>query len=236
MIPCPTCRHAVTILATSDTEVTVDCLKCGLYTIPRSAMGATPYLGDQITRDPQGRDFEINFSPADDEPRLNAWMDVTCQTPDGEETVSFMYFNGAYGRDHIFADYVEGGHFYRYGWIAEPHIFIEDIMSIIDQVCTGCHEIHERYRMKYLGWTYEKAHRSAVQIERKLREILLSADTILPSCDDIRQMFSLEGSGQTCEDFAREAMKKNHAKAKVAAKQANNPVGHLDEWSQGEDE
>ena len=184
-----------------------------------------PYLGDQLDRDEETQSVKIEWSPDGEEPRLHCWLDVTCETPGGEETVSFMFCDGAYVRDHLFVDYVEGGHFYRYGWMPENHIWIEDIMSLMDRVCTGVHEIHERFRMKYLGWSYDRAHVSACKIERIVRRLVLERDYILPTVEDIAQMFTLEGSGKGCESFARKAMTKNEDKLKEANRQSNNSVG-----------
>ena len=183
-----------------------------------------PYLGDQLRRD-ESDDYQIEWAPKDEEPRLNVWMRVECDTPWGKEEVIYLYCDGAYIRDHVFVDYVEGGHFYRYGWVAEPHIIIEDILSIMDQVCTGVHEIHERYRMKYLGWTYEKAHASACVIERKLRRLALERFSVLPEVEDIKKIFALEGSGEDCESFAREAMGKYRKEIEKANEQANSLTG-----------
>ena len=178
---------------------------------------------DQVTSD--RLEETIEWSPEGDEPRLNAWVEVECQTPEGKEVVSYMYVNGAYLRDHVFADYVEGGHFYRYGWIPEDQIWIEDILSILDQLCTGVHEIHERFRMKYLGWSYERAHMSALKVERELRRMTLEMGTIIPGAEDIAKIFSLEGSGESCLKLAEELMEKNADKVKAADRQSNEPVG-----------
>ena len=183
------------------------------------------YLGDQLGRDRVEEDCVIDFSPEHEEPKLNAWVDVVCDTPDGEELISYMLVDGAYVRDHIFVDYVEGGHYYRYGWIPENQIWLEDVMSVIDQVCTGVHEIHERYRMKYKGMTYDDAHDSACKIERTLRSMIQGKNTIIPMMEDLAKIFEAEGSGEDCADIAKKMMKKENAKAHAADDQANNPEG-----------
>lgn len=189
-----------------------------------------PRLDDQLGRD-KDHDCVIEWSPDHEEPRLNAWLDVKCDTPDGEEKVSYMYVDGAYVRDHVFVDFVEGGHFYRYGWIPEDQIWIEDILSVLDQVCTGVHEIHERFRMKYKGMNYEDAHDSACKIERIVRNLSLEQDTILPTAEGIARIFGVEGSGKSCESLARELMTKNNAKAEAANKQSNNAEGDQNQES-----
>ena len=197
MITCPLCRHEL--------KLTAGEWKCVHCTFVLSAVTAKPYLKDSLPPD-KGKDINhIDWSGSDEEPRINCWMDVDTG-PDGTERISYMLIDGAFTRDHIFIDYVEGGHFYRYNWIPEDQIWIEDEMSIMDRVCTGIHEIHERYRMKYLGWNYERAHASACVIERTVRDIALEENTILPTCDGVGRLFAMEGSGQDCEALAWELM------------------------------
>jgi len=183
-----------------------------------------PFLGDQLNRDKED-DCEIDWSPDHEEPRLNCWLEVECQTPDGDETINYMYVDGAYLRDHLFDDFVEGGHFYRYGWVPEGQIWIEDILSIIDQMCTGVHEIHERFKMKYMGWDYERGHESARKIERALRTLTLDKDTIIPHATDIAKIFAMEGSGKNCLKLAEDLFHQGENLADEAEEQSNNPVG-----------
>lgn len=183
-----------------------------------------PFLGDQLSSDNEER-YKVDFSPDHEEPHINAWMEVECQTPDGTETLSYMFIDGAYIRDHVFVDYVEGGHFYRYGWCPESQIWLEDEMALVDRFCTGIHETHERFRMKYLGWDYEKAHDSACVIERTVRRLVLEKGSIIPSSEGIGKIFALEGSGKSCEKLATELVQENEGKVNEANKQANNPVG-----------
>ncbi len=170
-----------------------------------------PFLGDSLPPD-KGKSLKgIEWDAEGEEPQINCWLDIDTG-PEGTEKISYMYINGAFVRDHIFVDYVEGGHFYRYNWIPEGQIWIEDILSIMDQVCTGIHEIHERYRMKYLGWNYEKAHDSACVIERTVRDISLKKNTILPMANEVGRLFAMEGAGQDCSVLARELMSKEAEK------------------------
>ena len=182
------------------------------------------YLGDQLGRD-EGSDDEVDFAPEGDEPKLNCWIDAECKTPEGDEAIHYMLVDGAYVRDHLFIDFCEGGHFYRYGWCPEDQIWIEDIMGVIDQICTGVHEIHERFRMKYKGWDYDRAHDSACVIERKLRRMLLEAEVVVPHTSDLAEIFSLEGSGEDCARAFQRAVSANVAYVEAANEQANNAVG-----------
>jgi hypothetical protein len=153
----------------------------------------------------------MDWAAEGSEPQINSWMEIETG-PEGTEHICYMFINGAYIRGKLFVDFVEGGHFYRYDWIAEDQIWIEDILAIMDQVCTGIHEIHERYRMKYLGWNYIKAHESACIIERTVRDIAMEKGTILPTAVEIGRLFALEGAGQDCEALARELMYKESEK------------------------
>jgi hypothetical protein len=183
-----------------------------------------PCLGDQLGRD-EGDESEIVFAPEGEEPRINCWVEVECKTPGGEETISFMFVDGAYVRDHLFVDFCEGGHFYRYGWIPEDQVWIEDEMNVIDRVCTAVHETHERFLMKYKGENYESAHDSACVIERKVRSMTLEENVVLPHAEDIVAILELEGSGKDCSGFVEEVLDKHIGLVKAAEKQANNPVG-----------
>jgi hypothetical protein len=182
------------------------------------------YFADQLSRD-QDQSDEVNYAPADTEPKLNCWIDVEGETPDGPEMISYMFVDGAYVRDHVFVDYVEGGHFYRYGWIPEAQVWLEDEMSLVDRLCTGVHETHERFRMKYLGWSYERAHMSACVIERKLRALTLVEGIVIPTSDSVKEIFALEASGEDCERLARELMEKEVSKVEAANNQSNFSVG-----------
>jgi hypothetical protein len=173
--------------------------------------GKGPYLKDQLPPD-EGKSVDaIEWAAEGDEPKINCWMDIDTG-PEGTEKISYMFISGAYLRSRLYVDFCEGGHFYKYDWIPEPQIWIEDILSVLDQVTSGVHEIHERYRMKYLGWRYLKAHESACEIERTIRDIALEAGTILPTFDEVGRLFALEGAGQDCTELARELMKKEAAK------------------------
>lgn len=183
-----------------------------------------PYLGDQLGRD-IGFDDEVNFAPEGEEPLLNCWMEVECKTPDGDETLYVMYVEGDYVRDHLFVDFCEGGHYYRYGWCPERHVWIEDDMSIIDQICTSFHEIHERFRMKYRGMDYETAHDSACVIERKIRQALLVEKITAPFVVDLADALALEGSGKDSYKFFMGIIKEHSDLVDEANEQANNAEG-----------
>jgi len=182
------------------------------------------YLLDQLGRD-EVYEGEIDFAPEGVEPHINCWNDVDFDTPDGIETVSYMFVDGAYVRDHIFLDFCEGGHFYRYGFCPESQIWIEDEMSLVDRISTAVHETHERFRMKFKHMDYDTAHGSACEIERRVRLALLKPNVVAPSSDGIVEILALEGSGKDCEERFCELLEENAKAAQLAGEQANHAVG-----------
>jgi hypothetical protein len=183
-----------------------------------------PYLGDQLGRD-EGWDEKVDFAPEGEEPLINCWIEVKFRTLKGPEELHYMYVSGAYVRDHLFVDFCEGGHYYRYGWIPEDQIWIEDEMSVIDQVCTAFHETHERYRMKYLGEDYETAHDSACVIERKVRQALLAENITSPHAEDLGDALEMEGSGEDSFKFFMKLLKEHEGLVEDANYQANHAEG-----------
>jgi len=141
--------------------------------------------------------------------------------PDGTEELHYMLGDADYIQDHIYDDWVNGGHFYRYAWTVENQIIIQDGLTRLNQIATAVHETHERYRMKYLGWRYEKAHESARVIERAIRNLALEKGTVIPNTKDIEDMLVLEGQGIDCFDLATELFKQEGDRASEANKQAN---------------
>ena len=174
---------------------------------------------DQVTSDVL--EEEVEYTPEGAEPRINCWVDVEC----ADEVINYMFFDGPYVRDHVFADCVEGGHFYRYGWIPENQIWIEDLMSIVDRLCTGVHETHERYRMKYLGWGYDRAHMSALKTERTLRRLLLEEGTAVPPIEGVMKILQAEGNGGDSVEIAKELFYDSKDRIEAASEQSNAAVG-----------
>ena len=181
---------------------------------------ARAWLKDQLARDKEYSGTVI-YSPEDDEPKINAWLEVQGVN----DKLIYMFVDGAFIRRKVSNGYVEGGHFYRYGWIPEDQIWLEDIMSVVDQFCTGIHETHERYRMKWLGWNYEKAHASASAIEQEVRLLLARKGTIIPMVEDIAKIFEMEAQGEDSLPAIEKFLKAEAKKAKEAEYQSNHSVG-----------
>ena len=181
---------------------------------------AKPWLKDQLERD---REYsgEVVYSPDDAEPLLNAWLEVQGVS----DTLAYMLVDGAFIRRKVSNGYVEGGHFYRYGWIPEDQIWLEDIMSVIDQFCTGIHETHERYYMKWVGWPYEKAHSSAAAREQEVRIMLAAEGTIVPMVADIAKVFEMEAQGEDSRALVKKLLKKESQRVKDADYQSNHSEG-----------
>lgn len=220
MIACPRCRHELKLRADTNEWACASCsftLVAGLHAASSSEKG--PYLGDQLMRN-AGHDCDIEWSPDHEEPRLNCWMDIRTG-PDGTEELHYMLGDADYIQDHIYDDWVNGGHFYRYAWTAENQIIIQDGLTLLNHIATAVHETHERYRMKYLGWRYERAHASARVIERAIRNLALEKGTVIPNTADIEHMLVMEGQGMDCLDLAKDLFEKEGEKATAATKQAN---------------
>jgi hypothetical protein len=79
--------------------------------------------------------------------------------------------NGEFVRNNIDVNFVEGGHHYRYNYIAEDEIWIEDTGSSVDTAFNAAHEITERIYMKNQKMKYDSAHNIATSIEETLRNI-----------------------------------------------------------------
>ena len=74
---------------------------------------------------------KLNWSPDGEEPHHNGWLKV--------DDVYYILVDGAYVRDHIYIDYVEGGHYYRYSFIPKDEVWLEDEMSRLDTISTAVH-------------------------------------------------------------------------------------------------
>ena len=77
------------------------------------------------------------------------------------ETVIFKFVDGDEVRDSKepeAIDFTMGGHHYRYKFIPENEIWIEQHQVEEDLAATMMHEITERITMKYLGVDYSTAH------------------------------------------------------------------------------
>lgn len=68
-------------------------------------------------------------------------------------------------------DFTMGGHHYRYPFIPEGEVWIDDaVPDGPDRAATVAHELAERTLMKHLGWAYDRAHTAANALERAVRK------------------------------------------------------------------
>lgn len=150
---------------------------------------------------------ETDWSPPNEEPHHAGFMEV-----DG---IEYIFVDGPFVRDNFHIDFVEGGHFYRYAFIPEDEIWIEDAMPRIDTIAVGLHETHERYLMKEKHWRYEDAHESASDVERKFRDLIKKKGSFVPDYDSIKAMYSAEIHGKTNLYVAIEGKEEAGGKSKV---------------------
>ena len=85
--------------------------------------------------------------------------------PDGTKVVEVI--GPQVRRHHV--DYVEGGHGYIYPWIPRDVIWAEKMLNRQDECCNAVHKIREQRKMKYHGWSYDRAHDHANRVESRLR-------------------------------------------------------------------
>jgi hypothetical protein len=144
---------------------------------------------DQLKAEPI-KGAKKDWSPANEEPHLSDWLTL----PNG---IKYVVVDGPFVRDNFHIDYVEGGHFYRYAFIPEDTIWIEDEMEQLDRIAVGLHETHERFLMKERGWRYDPAHESASNIERKFRDLIKEKGTYIPPYDEVAKMYYDESRGHS---------------------------------------
>jgi hypothetical protein len=83
--------------------------------------------------------------------------------------VEVWLVDGTYVREAFDIDFTQGGHHYRYKWIPEKEIWIDDSLHTDERPFVILHEAVERKLMKTGGLTYEVAHEIASRIELQFR-------------------------------------------------------------------
>jgi hypothetical protein len=82
--------------------------------------------------------------------------------------------SGELVRNTIDLDFTAGGNEGVYPTYVPPgEIWIDDALHAFDRVATSLHEIVERDLMIHHGWSYDRAHDAALEIERSFRKGLL---------------------------------------------------------------
>lgn len=84
--------------------------------------------------------------------------------------VKIFHVDGNYVRSDLEVEFCLGGHHYRWDFIPEDEIWIENLPSKFDMECNLLHETYERLQMKENGMGYEKAHSKASQKEKEFRQ------------------------------------------------------------------
>ena len=87
-----------------------------------------------------------------------------------EGGVKIYLVDGELVRDKICIDYTMGGHHYRYPFIPENEVWIDNEMDRDDIEATIKHEMHERTLMKGKNMGYDKAHSRSSNIEKNYRK------------------------------------------------------------------
>jgi hypothetical protein len=81
-----------------------------------------------------------------------------------------MLIDGEEVRNKISVDFTMGGHEFVYDYVPENEVWIEDLKSDFDKLCTIIHELVERYIMGKYGTEYEEAHDIATKVEYQIRK------------------------------------------------------------------
>jgi hypothetical protein len=84
------------------------------------------------------------------------------------KNIKVWIVNGELVRDLFFLDFTEGGHDKVYPFVPLNEIWLDDDNTTKERKFILLHEVHERNLMNK-GWNYEKAHKSASEIEYSCR-------------------------------------------------------------------
>jgi len=87
---------------------------------------------------------------------------------DGQEKVWIWLVDGKKIRDHMYQDFTQGNHHYRFNQIPENEVWIDDSNHPERQAIVE-HECHERKLMKFKKMSYSAAHDRANRVEKKVR-------------------------------------------------------------------
>jgi hypothetical protein len=85
------------------------------------------------------------------------------------DKVEVWLVDGTYVREAYDIDFTQGGHHYRYAWIPEREIWIDDALHADERMYVVLHEALERKLMKTGGLNYEVAHEIASRVELQYR-------------------------------------------------------------------
>jgi hypothetical protein len=104
-----------------------------------------------------------------------------------DDAVDVYVVDGMYVRDHLYVDYVEGGHGYVYDWIPKDEIWVEKLADNRDMWFNLQHEIYERNLMKNEGMDYEKAHGITAKREEKQRHKFINKEKKMKKMENVKE-------------------------------------------------
>ncbi len=84
------------------------------------------------------------------------------------ENLEFWLVNGRKVREGYEPKFIQGGHHYRYPFIPEQEVWIENAFSK-EAFPISVHEIYERHLMGRHGFNYDHSHRHARALEEEFR-------------------------------------------------------------------
>jgi hypothetical protein len=113
---------------------------------------------DYLNKHPHSRFSKLRFA--------SSWKQFFNRLWDGTQ---IYIVDGNFIRSKLFVDFVLGGHGYVYHFVPKNEIWIERTISQNDMKNNLIHEIVEYIFMKYLNYSYNRAHNITANIERILR-------------------------------------------------------------------
>lgn len=144
-----------------------------------------------------------------------------------ENGIKIFIVDGKKVREQYDMDFIAGGHYYRYKFIPEDEVWIDDAMNIDEIEPTILHELTERTLMKEQSMSYPKAHDIANQKELEVRkernDIRDKINTILytnlPEQTELKLLILISAMNKLAHfDFLRdriEVERKSYAKFSV---------------------
>lgn len=131
--------------------------------------GSHTFTFDEISEsyhnDNTGEDTDLHLGDKEESNQQSFYL-KQLDTVDG---VDIWIVDGTEIRNNIDPDYVFGGHHYRYDWIPENEIWIDDDLGEDELDYTIQHELEERQLMVSEDMDYETAHDHALETEKEMR-------------------------------------------------------------------
>jgi hypothetical protein len=140
----------------------------GLSFVALSSTQVKSAIGNRGTFDPSDPVItNPRRNPAPPEPKtIRITKRLLTTAPDG---VRIYQVSGKAVRDR-WADFVGGSHHWANRFVPKGEIWLEKLRGKKEMALVGAHEMIERILMKYFGWSYERAHNKANDLETDLRK------------------------------------------------------------------